>query len=72
MVYNSATPYHCLVDTLPFLLTFFGHCMILLAILYSMQHTNVLTIAILYSMQHTNVLTMSSLYRFSLGLNFAC
>ena len=58
MVYNSATPYHCLVDTLPFLLTFFGHRMILLAILYSMQHTN--------------ALTMSSLYCFSLGLNFAC
>ena len=44
--------------TLPFLLTFFGHRMILLAILYSMQHTN--------------ALTMSSLYCFSLGLNFAC
>ena len=58
MVYNSATSYHCLVDTLPFLLTFFGHRMILLAILYSMQHTN--------------ALTMSSLYCFSLGLNFAC
>ena len=58
MVYNSATPYHCLVDTLPFLLTFFGHRMILLAILYSMQHTNVLTI--------------STLCCFSLGLNFAC
>ena len=35
-----------------------GHRMILLAILYSMQHTN--------------VLTMSSLYCFSLGLKFAC
>ena len=56
--YNSATPYHCLVDNFPFLLTFFGHRMILLALLYSMQHTNVLTI--------------SSLYCFSLGLNFAC
>ena len=56
--YNSATPYHCLVDTLPFLLTFFGHRMILLAILYSMQHTN--------------ALIMSSLYCLSLGLNFAC
>ena len=57
MVYNSATPYLCLVDTLPFLLTFFGHHMILLAILYSMQHTDALTM---------------SEYSFSLGLNFAC